>query len=279
MTGASPFPEPPILRVADVEIAYPRRGLLALLGMGQPFVAVRDFSMDIHAGETVALVGESGSGKSSIARAVAGLLPARRGRIEFEGRDINLPSSRRDRQTRHDLQMVFQNPDASLNPRHSVGFILERALRAFRPLGRGEARDAVDALLADVKLDGGYRRRFPRQLSGGERQRIAIARALAAEPRLLLCDEVLSALDVSVQAEVIDLLRSLQEARRIAILFISHDLSVVRWLAHRVVVLYRGEVCAAGPTVDVFSPPFHPSTQALLGAVPRIGHKPFPAAP
>jgi len=264
-----------LLALSGVEIAYPHGGLLAALGLSEPAASVRNISIDLAGGETLALVGESGSGKSTIARAISGLVTARRGTIRFEGRDINIPIRRRERNLKRDIQIVFQNPDASLNPRHSIGFILERAVRAFHRLDRAAVRAKVELLLADVRLGANYASRYPRQLSGGERQRVAIARALAAGPRVLICDEILSALDVSVQSEIIELLRSLQRGQDIAILFISHDLAVVRWLADRVAVLRNGELCEIGATADIYAPPFHPYTKQLLDAVPRMSHLPI----
>jgi peptide/nickel transport system ATP-binding protein len=204
-----------------------------------------------------------------VARAIQGLVPARKGSIRFEGSDAGMPIARRDGLVKQRMQIVFQNPDASLNPRHSVATILGRPLSAFHRLAGAARRQRAAALLSDVNLDAGYLARMPRQLSGGERQRVAIARALAAEPTLLLCDEILSALDVSVQASVIDLLRDLQHRRGLTYLFISHDLSVVRWLAHRVGVLFAGSLCEIGPVEQVFRPPYHPYTESLLMAVPR----------
>src|SRR5690348_9655190 len=258
----------PLLEVRDLEVVYRGRRLWPWKTVGR-LTAVRDLSFDIDAGETFALVGESGSGKSTVARAVQGLVPARNGSIRFEGKDIGMPITRRDRQVKRRMQIVFQNPDASLNPRHSVATILGRPLSAFHHLAGATRRARAAELLADVNLDASYLGRMPRQLSGGERQRIAIARALAAEPALLLCDEILSALDVSVQASVIDLLRELQRRRGLTYLFISHDLSVVRWLAHRVGVLFAGSLCEIGPVEQVFRPPYHPYTESLLMAVPR----------
>jgi peptide/nickel transport system ATP-binding protein len=183
------------------------------------------------------------------------------------------------------IQLVFQNPDASLNPRHRVETILARPLTLLRGLSGRQRHEAAAHLLADVELDPGFLRRIPRQLSGGERQRVAIARALAAEPDLILCDEILTALDVSVQASILALLRDLQDRHGLAYLFISHDLAVVRWIAHRVAVMYAGEICEFGPTASVFSPPYHPYTELLLASVPHlfteagseIGASPLPA--
>jgi peptide/nickel transport system ATP-binding protein len=261
MTGA------PLLAVENLDVVYRQPG-------GWPWLrrratAVRGVSFAIDAGETLALVGESGSGKSTV----------RGGAIRLHGKAITGPVQVRAPDVKRRLQLVFQNPDASLNPRHSVATILSRPLAIFRGLRGEDQRRAAAELLADVQLDERYLDRLPSQLSGGERQRVAIARALAAEPDLLLCDEILSALDVSVQASVIALLRRLQHQRGLAYLFISHDLSVVRWLAHRVAVLFAGEICETGRTDDVFRPPFHPYTEMLLAAVPRIDRRPVATEP
>ena len=232
--------------------------------------AVRDLSFSIGRGETFALVGESGSGKSTVARAVQGLVRARAGRIVFAGRDVPSPIARRDAAAKRRMQIVFQNPDASLNPKHAVATILGRPLAVFHDLSGAARKRRAGELLADVQLEASYLTRMPSQLSGGERQRVALARALAAEPDLLLCDEILSALDVSMQARTIDLLRKLQVEHGLAYLFISHDLAVVRWLADRVGVLFAGVLCETGPAERVFVPPYHPYTESLLLAAPRI---------
>jgi peptide/nickel transport system ATP-binding protein len=268
-------PHPPVLSVENLVVVY--RGRRAWpWRRGGGLRAVNGVSFEIPAGETLALVGESGSGKSTIARAVQGLVRVQSGTVRLRGADVTLPVRRRKQDAKRRIQLVFQNPDASLNPRHSVATILGRPLSIFRRLSRARRRREAVALLGDVQLEDSTLDRMPRQLSGGERQRVAIARALAAEPDLILCDEVLSALDVSVQASVIALLRRLQREHGLAYLFISHDLSVVRWLAHRVAVLFRGEVCEQGTAEDVFRPPFHPYTEMLLAAVPRID---APSAP
>jgi len=257
----------PLLTLENVSLGYGRGGLFA----NAQRLIVRDVTLEIRPGETYALVGESGSGKSTIARAIAGLNPLSGGAIQFGG--VPLPSrvQGRSRETRRAIQLIFQNPDASLNPRQTVTQIIGRPLEMFFRLRGTELRERVASLLADVRLTPAYADRYPAQLSGGERQRVAIARALAAQPRLLLCDEILSALDASVQADILDLLRDLQARTGIAYLFISHDLAVVRALADRVGVLYRGVLCEAGQVEEVYTPPFHPYTEMLLSAVPEIG--------
>ncbi|MCX7305964.1 MAG: dipeptide ABC transporter ATP-binding protein [Hyphomicrobiales bacterium] len=253
------------------EVDHPDR-LLAIdkvtvtYGSGRgAFVAIRDISLDIGKGETFALVGESGSGKSTLARAVAGLIAPAEGTIALAGKPLAGLVRQRTPEERRLIQFVFQNPDASLNPRARIAKALARPLAFFF----GHASEArVQAALADVRLDGKYAARFPDELSGGERQRVAIARGLVAEPSLLLCDEILSALDVSVQASILALLQRLKAERGVAMLFISHDLAVVRMLADRVCVLFRGDIMEIGRRDQVFSAPFHPYTHSLLEAVP-----------
>jgi len=246
-----------LLAIDNVSVVY---------GTGRnAFVALRAISLDIGKGETVALVGESGSGKSTLARAVAGLIAPAEGSISLSGKPLAGQVRNRTPEERRLIQFVFQNPDASLNPRARIAKALSRPLAFFF----GQAPDAkVQAALADVRLDGKYAARFPDELSGGERQRVAIARGLVAEPSLLLCDEILSALDVSVQASILALLQRLKTERGIAMLFISHDLAVVRMLADRVCVLFRGDIMEIGRRDQVFSAPFHPYTHSLLEAVP-----------
>jgi len=274
---ASPTPQPVqssvpaevLLKADGVDIAYEfaRR----LFAPPEPKPVVRGVSFEIGASETFALVGESGSGKSTIARAVAGLLVPAAGRLTFEGKDIAVAVGGRESEIRRELQLVLQNPDASLNPRQRVRDIIGRPLEFFFGYKGPEVRKRVGQLLDDIRLDQSYAHRYPDELSGGERQRVAIARALAAKPKLLLCDEVLSALDVSVQADILDLLRALQQEHEIAYLFISHDLAVVRSISHRVGVLYRGQLVEIGTVEEVYAPPFHPYTHVLLSAVPEIG--------
>ena len=270
----SPAPMPavasqPVLRLDVVDIAYGGRGWLAGLFAAKPAIVVSDLSLAIQPGETFALVGESGSGKSTVARAISGLVAPLRGRIEFRGQPLPPSTGRRSADLRRRIQYIFQNPDASLNPRAKVGAILSRPLDMFFGLKRQEIERRVDQALLDVRLDAGYARRYPDELSGGERQRVAIARALVARPELLLCDEILSALDVSVQATIMSLLQDLRRNHKVAMLFISHDLAVVRTLADRVGVLFHGHLMQVGAVRDIFSPPFHPYTQELLAAAPR----------
>ena len=241
-------------------------GVSVVYGSGKnAFAALRDITLDISKGETFALVGESGSGKSTLARAVAGMIAPAEGHISLSGKELAGHVGQRSAEERRLIQFVFQNPDASLNPRARISKALARPLQFF--FGRSSP-GSIDAALSDVRLDAKYADRFPDELSGGERQRVAIARGLIAEPSLLLCDEILSALDVSVQASILALLQKLKTERDIAMLFISHDLAVVRMLADRVCVLFRGEIMEIGRRDQIFTAPFHPYTHSLLEAVP-----------
>ena len=229
--------------------------------------AVDDVSFEIGHGETVGLVGESGSGKSTIGRAILGLTPVLSGTVVFEGEDIARRSGRRRPSLRGAIQLVSQDPASALNPARTIGDTLGETLRPNRELGKAEVRSRIESMLAEVGLDG-VANRYPIQFSGGQRQRIAIARALMAHPRLVVCDEPVSALDLSVQAQILNLLAALQNSLGLSYLFVSHDLAVVRYIAHRMVVLYRGRVMESGPSATVYGAPLHPYTQALLMASP-----------
>jgi peptide/nickel transport system ATP-binding protein len=265
--------EEPLLELSDVTLGYGRGGWL---GAGPKITIVRDLSLTVERGELLAVVGESGSGKTTVARAISGLVEPHAGTMRFRGE--RLPGGIRDRSTtlRREIQYVFQNPDASLNPRMTIGGILARPLRVYYGADNATIHERVAAALEDVRLDRSYAARYPDQLSGGERQRVAIARAVIVDPVLLICDEVLSALDVSVQATIVELLRRLRGEHGLAMLFISHDLAVVRSIADRVAVLFHGELVETGPTSEIFAPPFHPYTHSLLLAVPGIA---APATP
>ena len=278
-----PPPEPPkrpertnleeadsILQLEDVAISYYKPGffekILGLESMLPP--TVDRINVTIRKGETIGLVGESGSGKSTILRVIAGLLPPLKGSIEFESTEnLNTSVDNRAKDTLRRIQLIFQNPDSSLNPRQTVGEILTQPLKLYFGLQGEELRERIEALLNRVRLRVDYIERLPSQLSGGEKQRVAVARAFAAEPDLVLCDEVTSALDVSVQAAVLELLTELQADRATTYIYVSHDLSVVRAVADRVAVLYQGRLCEIGPSEKVYSLPSHPYTEALLGAV------------
>ena len=267
---ARPDQADPILRLDNVAISYAKPGVIdQILGrQSNETPTVDEIDLTIHRGETVGLVGESGSGKSTILRAIAGLWPPRSGTITYaETESLNRSVDDRGKDLLRRIQLIFQNPDDSLNPRHTVADILAQPLRLYFGLSGDELRARSIALLERVRLSAYYLERLPGQLSGGEKQRVAVARAFAAEPELVLCDEVTSALDVSVQAAVLNLLGQLQADRGTTYVFVSHDLAVVRALADRVAVLYQGRLCEIGPSDKVFLPPFHPYTEVLLGAV------------
>ncbi|WP_433269115.1 ATP-binding cassette domain-containing protein [Actinosynnema sp. CS-041913] len=243
-----------LLDIADLDVRYGDQ------------VALTDVSLTVQPGQTVGLVGESGSGKTTLGKAVLGLVPVSGGTIRLDGREITdlRPKERRALSGR--LQVVFQNPYLSFNPRRTIGQAVAETLPP--GTGRDEARDRVGAMLDRVGVDRGAAGRYPGQFSGGQLQRIAIARALMPDPSLLICDEAVSALDLSVQAHVLNLLADLRAERGLSYLFITHDLAVVRHLADRVVVLRRGRVVEAGRVDDVCETPRHPYTRALLAAAP-----------
>jgi peptide/nickel transport system ATP-binding protein len=259
----------PAIEISEVDISYHRPSLSdRLRGTPEPPTTVSDVTLSVQCGETLALVGESGSGKTTIVRTIAGLLPAKSGRIQFDDFDLTVDVDHRPMEICRNVQLIFQNPDASLNPRQNVAEILDQPLKLYFPeMTRKERRSRQIELLERVRLDGRYRLRYPGQMSGGEKQRVAIARAFAANPEVVLCDEVTSALDVSVQAAVLDLLADLQKERNTTYIFIAHDLAVVRAIADRVAVLYQGRLCEVGTVDEIYSPPYHPYTETLLGAV------------
>ncbi len=230
--------------------------------------AVDGVSFQIRKGECLGLVGESGCGKTTVGRTVLALYPATGGRVRYEGQDLFQLSGRELRRLRRSMQVVFQDPVASLNPRMTVLDIIGDAPVVHGLIPRAGKRARVQALLEQVGLDPDILSRYPHEFSGGQRQRIGIARALALEPRLIVCDEAVSALDVSVRAQIINLLADLQRELRIAYLFISHDLTVVRHLASRVCVMYLGRIVEQADTETLFTSPAHPYTEALLSAVP-----------
>ncbi len=254
----------PLLRVENLRVWYRRK---TKSFKKQHVKAVDDVTFQIMPGETLALVGESGSGKTTVSRAVLGLVKPTSGRVEFRGRDLRGLDRRERRQLRRDVQAVFQNPYTSLNPRRKVVDIVAEPLRVHDIVPEREVEPRVTELLEAVGLDGSHRHRYPHEFSGGQRQRIAIARALAVRPSLIVCDEPVSGLDVSVQANIINLLKSLQDELGISLLFVSHDLGVVRSIAHRVAVMYLGRIVEESPADDIYESPKHPYTSALLASV------------
>ncbi len=231
--------------------------------------AVSDVSFAVRKGETVAVVGESGSGKSSLVRAVLGLVPLAAGRVVYSGDTLNGPVEERTLSIRRDLQLVFQDPVSALNPQMRVRAIIEESLLVHEPqLGSAERRDRVVAMLEKVGLEEKFLGRFPHELSGGQAQRVAIARALILEPKVLICDEAVAALDGTVREQVLNLLRRVQKETGLSIIFISHDLAVVRSISHRVLVMYMGRLVEVADNESLFAAPKHPYTQALIKSIP-----------
>jgi ABC-type glutathione transport system ATPase component len=255
------------------------RDLKTYFGLDEGTVkAVDGVTFDIYRGQTLGIVGESGSGKSTLLRAIVGLHPPSAGSIRLRGKELAARAVKRPGSIRKDIQLVFQNPDSSLNPRQTVGEIVGRPIRLFRDdIPRSGERAAIEELLDAVKLPRGMRGRYASELSGGQKQRVALARGFAARPSLLLCDEVTSALDVSVQATILELLAELAETFETAVIFVSHDLAVVRTIATRALVMKDGEVREQGETERLFVSPQDPYTRELLSAIPDLVAEPAAA--
>jgi oligopeptide/dipeptide ABC transporter ATP-binding protein len=279
MSGAGGAPESTV-----TEPGSPRGGtLLEVRHLVQEFVlrdyggakggvlqAVSDVSFDLCAGETLGIVGETGSGKSTLARSVIQAPPPKQGSVIFQGKDLAGLSHRAMKPVRRDLQMVFQDPFTSLDPKWAVSRIVAEPLVAYAVGSRADRRERVNSLLDLVGLDpASYGRRHPRELSGGQAQRVAIARALVLEPKLILCDEPVSSLDVLVQAQVLNLFEKLRSELSLSYLFIAHDLAMVRQVSDRVAVMYLGKLCEIGPVRDIYRRPLHPYTLALLESIPK----------
>jgi len=257
-----------LLDVEDVKVTFPVKGE-GFFAPPRLLRAVDGISFTLRAGETLGVVGESGCGKSTLARAVLQLIPSDSGKVVWLGRDLTSEKQDAIRRARKDFQIVFQDPLASLDPRMPVGVSIAEPLRALEPgLTRAEIRARVAAIMQKVGLDPAWINRYPHELSGGQNQRVGIARAMIVEPKMVVCDEAVSALDVSIQAQIVALIKSLQAETGMAMIFISHDLSVVRQLSHRVMVLYLGRVVEMAGADDLYRDPRHPYTRALLSAVP-----------
>jgi len=265
-------PREDLLSFENLKIYYPQESssVVSLFGLGEKkFVkAVDDVSVRIAKGRTLGVVGESGCGKSTLVKGLIGLEAVTGGAVEFMGFDASQPVSGRDTKLIQEMQMVFQNPDSTLNPSYSVGFQIARPIKRFKTVPKNQVKSEVIRLLKAVRLPATYYERLPRQLSGGEKQRIGIARALASRPDLIICDEPVSALDVSVQAAVINLLLEIQQVFGSSMIFIAHDLSVVRFFSDDIAVMYLGQIVEIGPADAIYTPPYHPYTEALLSAVP-----------
>ncbi len=253
----------PLLEVNDLQVRYPA-------GHRRWIAAVDGVSLTLAAGESVGLVGESGCGKSTLGNAILRLAPASGGSVLFDGRPVADLRGRALNSFRQRAQMIFQDPYGSLNPRLTIGAALDEVLAVHRRGRRGVRRERVAELLRQTGLEPDYARRYPHELSGGQRQRVGIARALALGPELIIADEPVSALDVSVQAQILRLMRDLQRAAGLAWLFIAHDLAVVNYMCQRVYIMYFGRIMESGPANELFRRPAHPYAEALLAAVPSV---------
>jgi oligopeptide transport system ATP-binding protein len=264
-----PAPDAALLQVRELKLYFPIRGGI---GIGRPtsyFKAVDGITFDVLRGETLGLVGESGCGKTTAGRAILQLHRPTGGEVLFRGEDLARQSPDEIRRARRYMQMIFQDPYASLNPQMRVGEIIARPLRVHRTVAnRAEETALVKELMQKVGLAASYRDRYPHEFSGGQRQRIGIARALATSPDFIVCDEPISALDVSIQAQIINLLQQLQEDLQLTYLFIAHDLSMVRYISTRVAVMYLGKLMELTTSEELYEKPLHPYTQALLSAIP-----------
>jgi peptide/nickel transport system ATP-binding protein len=262
----------PILEVQDLKKYYEVAGssLKDVVGLGEKryVKAVENANFVLKKGKTLGVVGESGCGKSTLVKTLIGLEETTSGEATFLGFDITDSISDRDQRLIQELQMVFQNPDSTMNPSYTVGQQISRPMQRFKTVPKDQVRSEVMKLLRSMRLGENYYERLPRQLSGGEKQRVGIARALASHPDLVLCDEPVSALDVSVQAAILNLLLEVQQDFDTTLIFIAHDLSVVRFFSDDVAVMYLGQIMEIGPADAIYAPPYHPYTEALLSAVP-----------
>lgn len=254
-----PSPEP-VLSVSNITARY----------KGTNFDVLKDVSVDLHPGQTLAIVGESGSGKSTLARVITGLLPPREGKIDFAGRTLSAALDGRSREDLRELQMIYQMADVAMNPRQTVGTIIGRPLEFYFGLRGAEKKRRIKELLDEIEMGDGFIDRYPAELSGGQKQRVCIARSLAAKPKMIICDEVTSALDPLVADGILKLLLDLQKIENVAYLFITHDLATVRAIADSIAVMYQGQVVRYGPKSEVLAPPFDDYTDLLLSSVPEM---------
>jgi peptide/nickel transport system ATP-binding protein len=250
----------PLLRVENITARY----------RGTKFDVLKNINVELHEGQTLAVVGESGSGKSTLARVITGLLPAKEGRVHFAGRDLSPDLASRNGDDLRELQMIYQMADTAMNPRQTVGTIIGRPIEFYFGLKGAEKQKRVKELLDEIEMGDGFIDRYPAELSGGQKQRVCIARALAAKPKLIICDEVTSALDPLVADGILKLLLDLQKIEDVAYLFITHDIATVRAIADSIAVMYQGEVARYGGKTDVLSPPFDDYTDLLLSSVPEM---------
>jgi oligopeptide transport system ATP-binding protein len=270
---SEPQQQAPLLSVRDLKVHFKVRGE-GLFPEKRTLKAVNGVSFDLYPGETLGIVGESGCGKSTLARALLNLIPATAGQVVWMGRDMAGAGAEGWQQVRKSVQMVFQDPLASLNPRMNIAQIVGEPLRTHHPeLGNDEILARVRALLLRVGMSEAHMYRYPHEFSGGQCQRIGIARALILEPKLIICDEPVSALDVSIQAQIINLLKDLQRERQLALVFIAHDLAVVKHVSQRILVMYLGRVMELASKHALYATPKHPYTRALLSAVPLADPK------
>lgn len=292
MSTVEKLPSKPeiLLELKDVKKYFPIKGGVLKRVQGN-VKAVESVSLKLYKGESLGVVGESGCGKSTLGRTILGLEELTDGKISFDQQEIQDLKRKEKKKFVKEMQMIFQDPFASLNPRQRVGHALDEVFKMHTDMPTQERKDAVIGLLKEVGLKSEHYDRYPHEFSGGQRQRIGIARAIALNPQFIICDEAVSALDVSVQAQVLKLLKTLQEKYNLSYLFISHDLGVVRYFCDRVLVMYLGNTVEMGDVSSIFKNPLHPYTQALLSAIPRptvnakrervrlVGDMPNPANP
>ncbi|MFK4304795.1 MULTISPECIES: ABC transporter ATP-binding protein [unclassified Paenibacillus] len=252
----------PILEVAHLNKSYRTKS-------NTDFAAVKDVSFSLMKGETLGIVGESGSGKTTVAKMIAGMIPVTSGDISLDGERLS-GTRTRSKATKRNIQYIFQDPVSSLNPRLQIKDILAEPLKLYFSLTKQEINTRIDGLLNDVGLPNAYRERYPKELSGGQCQRVGIARALAAEPTIIVCDEPTSALDMTIQSQILELLKDLQQKWGISYLFIAHGLEVIYSISNRVMVMKQGEVVEFGATDEIFNRPEHAYTQSLINAIPQI---------